>query len=211
MNANTPPPAGKLLLGMILFDGFQLLDTFGPLEMFGSLKDQVTILIVGEKTGAVKSSAGPAAIIEKTFEDCPPLDIVMIPGGMGTRREVNNPVLLSALRKLADTAPHVASICTGAAVLARAGLLDGRKATTNKKSFKWVTSQGEKVNWVAQARWVEDEKYFTSSGVSAGMDMALALIEKIFGHETAITVANAAEYEWNSDPHHDPFVKMIPS
>jgi transcriptional regulator GlxA family with amidase domain len=127
---------------------------------------------------------------------------------MGTRREVNNPILLSALKKLANTAPHVASICTGAAVLAKAGLLDGRKATTNKKSFKWVTSQGEKVNWVAQARWVEDEKYFTSSGVSAGMDMALALIEKIFDHETAINVANAAEYEWNSDPHHDPFAKM---
>ena len=211
MSDNTPPPERKLLLGMILFEGFQLLDTFGPLEMFGSLKDRVTILIVGEKTGPVKSSFGPAAVIETTFEDCPPLNIVMIPGGMGTRREVNNPVLLSALRKLADTAPYVASICTGAAVLAKAGLLDGRKATTNKKSFKWVTSQGEKVSWVAQARWVEDEKYFTSSGVSAGMDMALALIERIFGHETAINVANAAEYEWNSDPHHDPFVKMIPS
>jgi putative intracellular protease/amidase len=149
---------GKLTLGMVVFDGFQLLDTFGPLEMFGSLRDQVTILMIAEKAGSVKSSAGPSVLIDHTFETAPKIDIVMVPGGGGTRREVNNPGFLASFKKIAAAAPHVASICTGAAVLAKTGLIDGLKATTNKRAFKWASSQGEKVNWVKQARWVEDGK-----------------------------------------------------
>jgi putative intracellular protease/amidase len=198
----------KLVLGMVVFEGFQLLDTFGPLEMFGALKDKVTILIIGEKAGTIKSTAGPAVLADHTFADVPKLDIVMIPGGAGTRREVNNISFVAELKKLSEATPNVASICTGSAVLARTGLLDGLKATTNKRSYKWATSQGEKVVWVPQARWVEDGKYFTSSGISAGTDMALALIEKLFGKETAIKIANGAEYEWNRDPRHDPFAKL---
>jgi len=196
------------MLGMVVFDGFQLLDTFGPLEMFGSLRDEVTILMIGEKAGSVKSTAGPVVMVDHTFENAPRLDIVMIPGGEGTRREVDNESFITAVKKLAQDAPHVASVCTGAAVLARTGLIDGLRATTNKRSFKWATSQGEKVNWVKEARWVEDGKYFTSSGVSAGTDMALALIQKLFGYDTAIKVARSAEYEWNEDPRHDPFAKL---
>jgi transcriptional regulator GlxA family with amidase domain len=204
----TGPNDKKLVLGMVVFEGFQLLDTFGPLEMFGALKDKVTILMIGEKAGTIKSTAGPAVLVDHTFADVPKLDIVMIPGGAGTRREVDNVPFVSALKKLSEATPNVASICTGSAVLARTGLLDGLKATTNKRSYKWATSQSEKVVWVPQARWVEDGKYFTSSGISAGTDMALALIEKLFGKETAIKIANGAEYEWNRDSHHDPFAKL---
>jgi putative intracellular protease/amidase len=199
---------GKMILGMVVFDGFQLLDTFGPLEMFGALKEQITILMIGEKAGMVKSTAGPRVAIDHIIADAPKLDIVMIPGGQGTRREVNNTSFVADLKILSEATPHVASICTGSAVLARTGLLDGLKATTNKRSYKWATSQGEKVVWVPKARWVEDGKYFTSSGISAGTDMALALIEKLFGRETAMRVANGAEYEWNRDPSHDPFAKL---
>jgi len=195
----------QLTLGMVLFEDFELLDAFGPLEMFGMLKDKVRIVIIGEKSGFVKSSAGPAILIETIFAKNPRTDILMIPGGRGTRREVDNQLFLEEFSKLAAASSHIASICTGAAILARAGLLDNRKATTNKKSFEWVTIQGPNVNWVKHARWVEDGKFFTSSGVSAGTDMALALIAKIFGRETALQTATLAEYEWNSDPHHDPF------
>ncbi|TWV93691.1 DJ-1/PfpI family protein [Chitinophaga pinensis] len=198
----------KLQLGMVVFDGFQLLDTFGPLEMFGALKDKVDILMIGERHGSVKSSAGPAVIVDRTFDEVNALDILLIPGGMGTRREVNNQPFVDAFRKLGEQTPHVASICTGAAILAKTGLIDGLKATTNKRSFKWATSQSDKVIWIKEARWVEDGKFFTSSGVSAGTDMALALIQKLFGHEVAITVANGAEYEWNEDARHDPFAKL---
>ena len=198
----------KLVVGMVVFEGFQLLDVFGPLEMFGGLRDKVTILMIGEKMGNIKSGAGPAVAVNHTFADVPALDVLMIPGGMGTRREVNNVPFIAAFKSLAEATPNVASICTGSAVLARTGLIDGLKATTNKRAYKWATSQGEKVNWVAQARWVEDGKYFTSSGISAGTDMALALIDKLLGRETATNVANNAEYEWNSDSHHDPFAKL---
>lgn len=193
---------------MVVFDGFQLLDTFGPLEMFGALKDKVDILMIGERSGIVKSSAGPAVVVDRTFDEITTLDMLLIPGGMGTRREVNNQPFVDAFRKLAERTPHVASICTGAAILARTGLIDGLKATTNKRAFKWATSQRDKVVWIKQARWVEDGKFFTSAGVSAGTDMALALIQKLFGHDVAISVANGAEYEWNEDPHHDPFAKL---
>jgi len=198
----------KLILGMVVFDKFQLLDTFGPLEMFGSLKDKVTIVMIGEKQGLVKSSAGPAVAIDYTFENAPKLDIVMIPGGAGTRTEVNNAHFVDAFKKLAEPAPHVASICTGAAVLAKTGLLDGKNATTNKRAFHWVETQGQRVSWVKKARWVEDGKYFTSSGISAGTDMALALIAKLFGDDEAVRIANGAEYEWNKDSLHDPFAKL---
>lgn len=197
----------RLTLGMVLFDGFQLLDVFGPLEMFGSVRDQVEILVIAERAGTVKSSAGPVTVVDHTFATAPKLDIVMVPGGGGTRREVNNPAFLSAVRSLSDAAPHVASICTGAAVLAKAGVLDGRRATTNKRAYAWATSQSAKVQWVPEARWVEDGKFFTSSGISAGMDMSLGLMAKLFGRERAERTANGAEYLWNSDPRLDPFAK----
>lgn len=199
---------GRMTVGMVVFDGFQLLDTFGPLEMFAGLRNRVRIVIIAERPGLIASSAGPTINADYTFSNVPKLDVLLIPGGEGTRREVNNVLLVEAVKTLALDTPNVASICTGAAILARSGLLDGLNATTNKRAFKWATDQGQKVKWVKQARWVEDGKYFTSSGISAGMDMSLAMIAKLFGHDTALRVANGAEYHWNSDPSIDPFAKL---
>lgn len=206
--AQATQAATKMRLGMVIFDGFQLLDVFGPLEMFGHLADKVDIIMVAQKAGQVRSSAGPMTIATHDFSTAPKLDIVMIPGGGGTRREVNNAPFVAAFRALAEATPHVATICTGSAVLARTGLIDGVKATTNKRAWAWATGQGAKVAWVPHARWVEDGKYFTSSGISAGMDMALGLIERLFDRDTAMTVANRAEYRWNSDAADDPFAKL---
>jgi putative intracellular protease/amidase len=106
-----------------------------------------------------------------SLADCPRIDVMLVPGGIGTRREVQTALLLDWLRQRAAQAEIVSSVCTGAALLARAGLLDGRRATSNKLSFKWVTEQGPAVEWILrQARWVEDGKFATSSGVSAGID-----------------------------------------
>ncbi|WP_372392050.1 DJ-1/PfpI family protein [Xanthomonas sp. NCPPB 3582] len=201
--------APHLTLGMVVFEGFQLLDVFGPLDMFGNLEGKVKIVMLGERIGAVASSAGPAVAVEYTLDAAPTVDILMVPGGMGTRREVDNATLIGGIARLARAAPHVASICTGAALLARTGLLDGRRATTNKRAFHWVTTQGPKVEWVKQARWVEDGHLFTSSGVSAGTDMTLALIAKLFGRDAAKNVADIAEYVWNEDSTKDPFVAAI--
>ncbi|SDL37486.1 DJ-1/PfpI family protein [Pedobacter antarcticus] len=205
---STLPAQEKLVLGMVVFDGFQLLDVFGPLDIFGSLRDKISIIIIGEKGESVKSSAGPVLKLDYTFSNAPKIDILMIPGGGGTRREVKNEVFLKAVKVLAESAPQVATICTGSAVLAKTGLLDGHRATTNKRAYAWATSQSDKVTWVPEARWVEDGKFFTSSGISAGIDMALGLISKMFGKETAVRIANGAEYIWNDDPNRDPFAKM---
>jgi putative intracellular protease/amidase len=197
----------KLIVGMIVYDGFELLDTFGPLTVFGVLNEHVEIVMVGQHPGAVKSSCGPATLIDKTFEELDYVDILLVPGGMGCLTEIENKPLLDYIQKVGEKAQYVGTICTGAAIVAKTSLLDGKRATTNKVSFGWVAAQNENIEWIKEARWVEDGKYWTSSGVSAGTDMAIAMLAHIFGEQAATIAADMAEYEWNNDPHHDIFAK----
>jgi putative intracellular protease/amidase len=194
-------------VGVLLFDGFELLDVFGPLEMLGMLPEEFTIRLVSETASAVASTQGPRSVIDDHFADDRAYDLLLVPGGMGTRREVGNGVLLDWLTRTAERAQIVASVCTGSALLAKAGILDGRRATTNKRAFDWVAGQGPGVRWERKARWVEDGKFFTSSGVSAGTDMALALIARLCGIARAREVAHWAEYVWNEDSENDPFAR----
>jgi len=202
--------ANALTIAAILFGGFELLDVFGPLEAFGMLAEsgKCKVLTVGENGGAVASRQGPRTATDHSFDDCPPLDIFLVPGGLGTRTEASNDRFLKWIRERAQSARFVMSVCTGTALLARAGLLDGRSATTNKFAFKWVADQGPTVNWIKQARWVEDGKFWTSSGVSAGIDMTLALIAKLEDLKTVELIANRMEYEWHRDASWDPFAKI---
>ncbi|HSP97760.1 MAG TPA: DJ-1/PfpI family protein [Candidatus Dormibacteraeota bacterium] len=195
-------------LGALLFPGFELLDTFGPLEMFGFLTGAIDVVTVAAQAGPVASAQGVHAVADHGFADAPRLDLLLIPGGIGTRAEVDNPVLLDFLRARVPTAELTMTVCTGTSLLARTGLLDGRRATSNKASFQWVADQGPRVEWVRAARWVEDGPFFTSSGVSAGMDMALAVIAKLAGQDIADAVATRAEYEWHRDASWDPFAKV---
>jgi len=203
--------ASRKTVGVLLFEGFELLDVFGPLEAWGMLAEitrAYTIVAAAETPGPIRSAQGPRAVADYALADCPPIDVILVPGGIGTRREVNNAALLEWLRRRAAQAEVVTSVCTGAALLACAGLLDGRRATSNKLAFKWVTSQGPAVQWVGQARWVEDGKFTTSSGVSAGIDMALAMIARLVDVNTAEQIAIRMEYEWHRDPSWDPFAKI---
>lgn len=200
--------AKQRAVGILLFPGFELLDVFGPAEMFGLLSGTVELVLVAERAGPVTSAQGPQAVAAHDFATCPSLDLLLVPGGIGTRTEVGNQTLLSWLRAVAASAEVVASVCTGAALLARSGLLDGRRATTNKMVFPWVVEQGPAVHWVKQARWVDEGDRITSSGVSAGIDMSLALIARLYSVETAENVARAAEYEWRPDPTWDPFASL---
>ncbi|HYB98642.1 MAG TPA: DJ-1/PfpI family protein [Candidatus Limnocylindrales bacterium] len=195
-------------LGVLLFPGFEVLDVYGPIEMVGNLKGMVDIVTVAEHAGAVTSSQGPQTVAAEGFATAPPLDLLLVPGGIGTRREVANESLLEWLRAAAARAEIVTSVCTGAALLARAGLLDGRRATSNKFAFSWVMEQGPRVRWVKQARWVDDGDRVTSSGVSAGMDMLLALVERLYGSELATTIEQRAEYDRHRDPTWDPFARL---
>ncbi|MFK8036607.1 MAG: DJ-1/PfpI family protein [Hyphomicrobiales bacterium] len=171
-------------IGALIFPGFELLDLFGPLEMFGLLEKRYEIKLIANNIGPVKSNQGPSAFADMALNEVTDFDILFVPGGAGTRREVENEHLLAWLRQVAVNAEYVLSVCTGSALLARAGLLDGKRATTNKAAFGWAESQGPNVSWLKQARWVED-----------GKDMALK-------------VANWAEYNWQQDPEHDPFAAL---
>lgn len=196
--------AGHKKIGIVLYTAFETLDVYGPVEMWGNLQD-AHIVTVAEKAGPVTSAQGTQTIATYSFEDCPKLDIVMVPGGMGTLTELNNERMLEFLRQQAENTPLVTSVCSGSMLLAKAGVLDGHKATSNKLYFALATAQSDKVEWVKQARWVEDGKFVTSSGVSAGIDMALHVIRKLYGEEQARKIATLTEYVWNADASNDPF------
>jgi len=194
-------------LGIVLFEGFEILDVFGPVEMFAMYPETFEIRLVAEQGGEIASAQGPKSVVDHAFSDDIDYDVLLVPGGQGTRREVNNQVMLDWLIDRSAKAQYVTSVCTGSAVLAKAGILDGIRATSNKMNFEWVVAQGPNVKWVREARWVEDGIFFTSSGVSAGMDMSLAFIDRILDREAAVKAALRAEYDWHRDPAWDPFAK----
>ncbi len=132
-----------------------------------------------------------------------------MPGGIGTFPELANEKLMAFLRDRSRGARITASVCTGSALLAKSGVLDGHRATSNKQVFSLATAQSDAVEWIEAARWVDDGAVVTSSGVSAGMDMALAIIARLFGIETAEAIAVGTEYTWHRDANVDPFVAHL--
>lgn len=196
-------------LGAILYPQFELLDLYGPLEMFGCLEQEIEIVTVAEHEGPVASTPGVETVARFDFSDCPELDLLLLPGGIGTVPQLSNQPLLDFLRKRSPQAEVTMSVCSGSALLARAGLLDGRRATSNKMFFELARSQSDAVRWVTEARWVEDGPFATSSGVSAGTDMALAVIARLYGRERAEQIAVFTEYSWHRDADHDPFVAYL--
>ena len=142
----------KRTLGVVLFEGFELLDVFGPLEMFGLAAEHFEIRLISETGGVVASRQGPKSVCDDSFQSAPAIDVLLVPGGIGTRREVDNQVLLDWLKERSKQAELVASVCTDGALL-KTGVLDGLRATSNKLAFAWAASQSEKVQWQQQARW----------------------------------------------------------
>jgi transcriptional regulator GlxA family with amidase domain len=189
----------------VLFEGFELLDVYGPLQIFGMAKNDLTIEVVGPLAGPVTSSGGPAGVADVAYADAAAPDIVLVPGGIGNRPLLKDDGFLGWLRVWAGQATIVTSVCTGSAVLACAGLLEGYTATSNKAVFEWVRTLGADVTWVPEARWVHDRDRWTASGVSAGIDMALALVADLLGVERAEQLALYTEHDWHRDPGWDPF------
>lgn len=190
---------------VVLFDRFELLDVFGPAEMFRAAPELFSLSLVGPDASPVVSAQGPAVVVDFSYQDAPPPDIVLVPGGIGTRDLVSDEAFLGWLRNFCRPAQIVTSVCTGSGVLAASGLLDGYRATSNKGAFTWAQQQGSDVTWIPQARWIEDRDRWTSSGVAAGIDMALALIASIHGEATAELIAVGTEYDWHRDASWDPF------
>lgn len=190
-------------VNIFLFDGFETLDAFGPVEILGKIDDYT--LKYYSINGGVIASAQVTQIITEKVEYTSKDGILVIPGGKGTRTLVNDSLFIQALKETIEISSYCLSICTGSALVAKTGLLDNKKATSNKKAFDWVVSINPNVNWVKMARWVVDGKYYTSSGVSAGMDMTLGFIKDRFGEQKAIDIAKHIEYIWNEDSRKDLF------
>lgn len=194
-------------VSVVLFDGFELLDVFGPVEILSVLPEQFRITMVAAEVGLVASSQGTRVEASGSFANSATPDIVMVPGGIGSRALVDDEGYLEQLRGYVDGANLVTSVCTGSAILAAAGLLDGYRATSNKRSFDWAAQQGGSVTWERRARWVQDRDRWTSSGVAAGIDMTAALIAELFDIATAEHAAAVIEYQPQTDPDNDPFAE----
>lgn len=200
----------QLTLGVILYPTFEPLDVFGPVEMFMCVPGNLLKVVwIAEKAGPVEAGTqtqkGPKVLADYSFADAPKLDIILVPGGFGTLPQLNNQALLNFLKERAPQAMYTTSVCSGSALLAKSGVLDGKKATTNKAFYDMLISNGPNTDWQHKARWVEDGNLITSSGVSAGIDMSLAVIARIWGEEMAKGIADGTEYVWSRDPNNDPF------
>ena len=192
-------------VNVFLFNDFETLDIFGPIEILGRISEY-HIKYYSEVGGVVRSAQG-AEVITRPLAEAAANAIFMIPGGMGTRVLVTSAASLQLIKQAVDASLFCLSICTGSAVLARCGVLDGRRATSNKMAMEWVKSNGKEVLWADRARWCVDGKFFTASGVSAGIDMALGFVAEQFGQDEARDIANRIEYIWNEDKDNDPFAR----
>jgi len=203
---------------VVLFPGFQALDVFGPLDVLNVLSKthNLTLSILASTTEPVTTKLskfpndiGQSILPTHTFESTPSLDVLLVPGGLGTRE--STPALNEAISYIREVYPklkYLITVCTGSGLAARAGILDGKQATTNKRAWSTITEWGPNVQWIAHARWVVDGNIWTSSGVSAGIDVTFAWIAAVYGEDMARTIADVIEYERHTDSHWDPFAEL---
>ncbi|PSN68549.1 class I glutamine amidotransferase-like protein [Corynespora cassiicola Philippines] len=150
-------------------------------------------------------SAHPSTGAGGANASIPPIDVLLVPGGGGTRGNVSREIAF--VETIYPSLQHIISVCTGSTILARAGVLDGRKATTNKKAWAWATGFGRGVEYVGKARWVRDGNVWTGSGVSAAIDTTYAFLADVYGEEVSQWVADASEYTRWTDASFDPFAE----
>lgn len=193
---------------VLLFDQFETLDVFGPVEILGSLPDVFKLNFISANGGLVESSQNVRVDTDLYKSENDMEKILLVPGGIGTREKVDDNNFINLIESISNKSKYVISICTGSALLAKTGILNGKRATTNKRAFKWVTEQGKDVLWVKEARWVKDDNIYTSSGVSAGIDMTLGFIADLIGKEKALEISQRIEYFWNENSEYDPFSKL---
>ncbi len=191
-------------INIILFKDFETLDAFGPVEILGILREHYQLEFYSPTGGVIESRQG-VKVVTRHWKELNQKGILFLPGGAGTRVLVQDEDFIKTLQEYAMSAAYCLTVCTGSGLLAKTGLLSNRSATSNKRAFDWAVSMDNDVNWLKKARWSVDGKYYTSSGVSAGMDMTLGFIADRHGIETAEEVANRMEYLWNQDKDNDSF------
>lgn len=193
-------------VGIVLFEDAEVLDFCGPFEVFSAARlneekrreepSPFEVLLVAEHPDPVIATGNMKVVPHVTFKDCPCLDILVVPGGWGTRKELNNLVLLDWLRTRAAEVETLTSVCTGSMLLGFAGLLNGLHATTHWRSLDWMRDSFPAVTVEYGKHVVEDGRVLTSAGISAGIDMALRVVARYFGEEIARATAKHMEYPY---------------
>jgi len=185
-------------IGMLIFDDAEELDFVGPWEVFtmaAKTRDDIRVMTIAERAEPVRCAKGMRVIPDHTLADAPALDLVLVPGGQGTRREVDNPVLIDWLRRTAPGLSWVTSVCTGALLLCEAGLARGRRITTHWAFIEDLRKRYPDVEVLEHVRYVRDDRLCTAAGVSAGIDLALWLTGQIWGVDTARKTQRTMEYD----------------
>ena len=196
-------------VGILIFPAVEVLDFCGPYEVFSVTRlneerrrDETSpfeVLLVAQSGEPVVATGGLRVIPDATLETCPPLDILVVPGGWGTRKEISNQRLLTWISERAKQVETLTSVCTGAMLLGQAGLLDGRRATTHWRSLDRMGQGFPAVTVEAKLHVVEDGDVLTSAGISAGIDMALRVVARYFGDAVGRATARHMEYPFPDD------------
>ena len=197
----------KKNVGIFIFDLVEVLDFSGPYEVFScarlekkssasilNLPKAFNVFTFSEKKKYISAQGGLKVRSDFMLKNCPSLDILIIPGGIGTRKLLENKKILNWLR-LRQNVDIIASVCTGSLLLAKAGLLEGKNATTHWGALKLLKKISPKTNVVSKNKYVFDT-YYTSAGVATGIDMSLNIIENIFGKTIAKNTAKYIEYKY---------------
>ena len=193
-------------VGIVLFEDIEVLDFCGPFEVFAAVRlneekrreepSPFEVWLVAEHPEPVTTHGNMQVMPHHTFKNCPPLHILVVPGGWGTRKELNNLTMLEWLRARAAEVETLTSVCTGSMLLGSAGLLNGRRATTHWRSLNWMRDAFTEVTVEFQKHVVEDGPVVTSAGISAGIDMALKVVTRYFGENIARAAARHMEYPY---------------
>ncbi|MFH1583956.1 MAG: DJ-1/PfpI family protein [Actinomycetota bacterium] len=188
-------------VAILIFNDVEVLDFCGPFEVFSVTKRRDKIIpfnvyTVAEKLEPIVARNDLSVNPKYTISDCPQPDILLIPGGYGARIEMNNKILIDWMRKCSQKAELVLSVCTGALLLAKAGLLEGLVATTHHEAIDLLREIAPNTTIQKGKRFVDNGKFILSAGVSAGIDMSLYVIAKLLGEEQAIKTAQIIEYDW---------------
>ena len=192
----------SLTVGIVLFDDVEVLDFAGPFEVFavaGNVTEGgFTVVTVAERADAhapIVARNGLKIVPDYTLENAPHLDLLVVPGGMGTRREVSNPKLIGWIKRRANEARLTTSVCTGSFLLAETGMLAGKTVTTHWASVERMAQTYTMVHVRGDARFIDEGDIVTSAGISAGIDMALYVVGRIKGAEVAAQTARHMEYD----------------
>ncbi len=194
-------------LAILIFDEVEVLDFCGPFEVFSVTAQTMeptpfAVYTVAEKAGPVLARNQLSVNPRYTIADCPQPDILLVPGGFGTRKEMHNEVLLEWITGCAQQAELMLSVCTGALLLAKAGLLEGLTATTHHGAIDLLKRTAPNTTVVDDQRFVDNGRVILAAGVSAGIDMSFHVVEKLLGSEAALRTAKQMEYHWKLDHAH---------